>query len=237
MRGSKVLILGFTWPEPSSTAAGTRMMQLIQFFKERNCSVIFACATKKQEHALNLSEINVQTANIKLNDTSFDRFVAELQPNITIFDRFLTEEQFGWRVAEFAPNSLRILDTEDLHSLRKIREEAVNKKQDFELNQWMTSLLTKRELASIFRCDLSLIISSFEYRLLTEKIKVNKSLLMHLPFTVEKINIKEQSKCNDFKSRQHFISIGNGLHKPNVDALIFLKKKSGLSFVKVCLLR
>lgn len=40
----------------------------------------------------------------------------------------MIEEQFGWRVAEFAPNAFRILNTEDLHALRKAREEAHKKR-------------------------------------------------------------------------------------------------------------
>ena len=43
------------------------------------------------------------------------------------------EEQFGWRVAQTCPNALTILDTEDLHFLRAIREKDFknNKKKLF----------------------------------------------------------------------------------------------------------
>ena len=44
-----------------------------------------------------------------------------------LFDRFMMEEQFGWRVAENCPNALRILDTEDLHFLRKTRHQQLKK--------------------------------------------------------------------------------------------------------------
>lgn len=45
-----------------------------------------------------------------------------------LFDRFMTEEQFGWRVDEICPEAVKILDTEDLHFLRKTRIEAFKKK-------------------------------------------------------------------------------------------------------------
>jgi hypothetical protein len=44
-----------------------------------------------------------------------------LNPDIVVFDRYMTEEQFGWRVIKNCPKALRILDTEDLHFLRKAR--------------------------------------------------------------------------------------------------------------------
>ena len=32
----KLLIIGFVWPEPKSSAAGSRMMQLIHYFQSQN---------------------------------------------------------------------------------------------------------------------------------------------------------------------------------------------------------
>ena len=38
----KLLIIGFVWPEPKSSAAGSRMMQLIKSFQEHNYQITFA---------------------------------------------------------------------------------------------------------------------------------------------------------------------------------------------------
>ena len=89
-----------------------------------------------------------------LNDSGFDAFVKKLDPNIVLFDRFFTEEQFGWRVTEFAPNALRILDTEDLHSLRQVREQLFKNNIPFTVEKWLQSDVTKREIAAIYRSDL-----------------------------------------------------------------------------------
>src|SRR5690606_37474589 len=108
---------------------------------------------------------NISVKNIQLNDASFDEFIKELNPEIVLFDRYISEEQFGWRVSENCPDVLKILDTEDLHFLRKAREEAVKKEIPvYEAN--LFSETAKRELASILRCDLSLIISEYEMELL-----------------------------------------------------------------------
>ena len=46
----------------------------------------------------------------------------------------MMEEQFGWRVAEQCPDALRILDTEDLHCLRKGRQQAFKEDKPFNIS-------------------------------------------------------------------------------------------------------
>ena len=122
----KVLFIGVNWPEPT-TAAGTRIMQIIQILLNANFDVTFCSTAATSDYSYDLESLNVAKVNIELNNSSFDTFISALQPNIVIFDRFLTEEQFGWRVIEQVPNALRILDTEDLHSLRVVRGELYKK--------------------------------------------------------------------------------------------------------------
>ena len=49
-----------------------------------------------------LHAMGIHTHTIKLNDASFDAFVAGMDagrgPAMAVFDRFSLEEQFGWRV-------------------------------------------------------------------------------------------------------------------------------------------
>ena len=217
-----LLIIGHTFPEPTTTAAGTRMMQLISLFQEQKFSITFASTTLVSEKSVDLSKFNINVKSIRLNDSSFDKFIKEISPSIVMFDRFITEEQFGWRVAEQCPKALRILDTEDLHFLRKARQEAVKTQN----NTNEVNLLTetaKREIASIYRCDLSLIISEVEMEILQDTFKVDSSILHYLPFLVEKK--LEKTSFPKFEERNHFITIGNLLHKPNVDSVLFLKKE------------
>ena len=121
----QLLIIGHTFPEPSTTAAGSRMMQLIELFKEEKYQITFASTAAVSEKTANLQRQHISIENIKLNDVSFDEFIKKLNPEIVVFDRYITEEQFGWRVSENCPKALKILDTEDLHFLRKARQEAI----------------------------------------------------------------------------------------------------------------
>jgi hypothetical protein len=235
-----LLVIGYVWPEPKSSAAGSRMLELIELFLVQNWQVVFASAAALSEHRADLPSLGVQEQSIELNNSSFNEFIAELKPDAVLFDRFFTEEQFGWRVEQVCPNALRLLDTEDLHSLRHARHQLLKQSQKTAENetarqsanpvlvdadelyaQMCGDDMTQREIAAIFRCDLSLMISQFEIELLTRYFSVPKQLLHYSPFL--KVQIAEQNVLPSFNERQHFISIGNFRHEPNWDAVLYLK--------------
>lgn len=218
----KALLLGMVWPEPNSSAAGTRMMQLIALLQENGYDIIFASAAQEGDFSFDFSATNVVKQKIKLNCTSFDAFVAALKPELVLFDRYITEEQFGWRVIEQCPNALRLLDTEDLHCLRLSRQKAVKKGRVFELTDLVTEPIAKREIASILRCDLSLIISEFEMNVLQDVFKIDNDLLFYLPLFY---NQRDSMHLKKYQSRKDFVFIGNFLHEPNWDAVKQLKEK------------
>ncbi|ANW95198.1 glycosyltransferase [Wenyingzhuangia fucanilytica] len=214
-----LLIIGYVWPEPTATAAGSRMLQIIEQFKLLGYTITFASPAQKPTTAFNLSSINVTAETILLNDVSFDTFIKQLNPNVVLFDRFMMEEQFGWRVAEICPDVIRILDSEDLHFLRKARHEAVKKGCDLPKGI-IQSEEAKREIASIYRCDVTLTISDFEMSYLKEVYQIPEKLLWYLPFLVEIDNSLKPT----FKERQDFLFIGNFIHAPNWDAVLQLKQ-------------
>jgi len=200
-------------PEPASTAAGSRMMQLVRVFEENQYRISFLTASNNVE----FSE-KMEVEKIEINNESFDEKIRNLNPDVVLFDRYVTEEQFGWRVSENCPNAVKIIDTEDLHFLREARRKAYVEKREIANKDYLNDVF-KREIASILRCDLSLIISEFEFQLLTEKFKINPDILFYMPFLTEKIE-KNQT---DFAKRKHFVSIGNFLHEPNWQTVLKLK--------------
>ncbi|MCK6608546.1 MAG: glycosyltransferase family 4 protein [Flavobacterium sp.] len=214
-----LVIIGAVWPEPNSTAAGNRMLQLISLFQKKDYEITFLCSASKSDFSFDLNQISVQTKDIELNDSSFDAEIKALNPNVVLFDRFMIEEQYGWRVMENCPNALRILDTEDLHFLRKAREVAFKQNRELVFEDYISDVF-KREMASIYRCDLTLLISEYEMQLATETFKIDASLLFYLPFLSEEIN----PNVPKFEARNHFVSIGNFLHEPNWQTVLQLKQ-------------
>jgi glycosyltransferase involved in cell wall biosynthesis len=217
----KVLVIGYVWPEPNSSAAGTHMMSLLNAFTAQNWQVEFATPAQRTEHMVNLDDFGITSQSIALNCESFDEYVKGYNPDIVMFDRFMMEEQFGWRVDKHCPNAIKILDTEDLQCLRNARHEAHKGEREFTTSD-LHSDIAKREIAAILRCDLSLIISSYEMELLNSVFKVEPSLLHHLPFMVDLTSLPETTKS--FDERQHFMTIGNFRHAPNWDAVLYLQK-------------
>jgi len=101
------------------------------------------------------------------------------------------EEAFGWRVRQHCPKALRIIDTQDLHFLRRGREcilgaggahacllvsflvatmdEIMEYKGDVSDNVFL------REIAAILRSDMSFLVSTHELSILTRTWKIPKS--------------------------------------------------------------
>jgi len=238
-RPQHILILGYVWPEPRSSAAGSRMFELIELFRAQHWQVIFASAAALSEHRADLAALEVEEKSIALNCDSFDAFVAALQPDLVLFDRFFTEEQFGWRVERACPTALRVLDTVDLHCLRDARQRVLKgalADAGQSPNQCLLTLNTElaelyaamadgdmaqREVAAIYRSDLTLLLSPFEMQLLQQQFGVPAALLQHCPL----MGIQALTDSPAFAQREHFVSIGNFRHAPNWDAVLCLKQQ------------
>ena len=216
----KVLFIGLVWPEPASSAAGWRILQLVDFFRKNKYDVHFASSAQWSEFSYPLEELGIKRHTITLNHSGFDAWIGSLKPDIVVFDRFVTEEQFGWRVRENVPEAFTVLDTEDLHFVRKARETAYKKNKEID---YFTED-AKREIASILRSDLSLIISEWEMNLLAEMFSVPLGILHYLPFLQEALSDEIIDRLPAFSERLHFMFIGNFIHEPNYQTVLQLKK-------------
>lgn len=213
----KILIIGQHFPEPATTAAGVRMMQIIKSFQIAEYEIHFACASLASKFSYPLSSIGVQTHHIQLNDDHFNLLLQREQFNVVLYDRFHIEEQYGWRVNQELPKALTILDTEDIHFLRKAREKAIV--STTKADECLYGKDAIREIAAIYRCDLTLIISSKEMEILQSEYSIPQSILCYFPLCIDNLLTKEDVS---FQERNDFMFIGNGNHAPNVDAVKYL---------------
>ncbi|VVM38365.1 hypothetical protein PS858_01268 [Pseudomonas fluorescens] len=235
-RATKVLVIGYVWPEPRSSAAGGYVMQLLGTFLQQGWDVTFSSPAGAGEHQEDLTALGIREVPIELNNSSFDVFVRELAPDIVLFEQFMMEEQFGWRVEKHCPDALRVLGTQDLQSLRHARHQRLKDRlkardddndfselfapalrEEFEL--MADTDLAKREIAALYRCDLNLMISETEIELLVEQFKVPRSLLHWCPLMVDLPSVPPAG----FEERADFLSIGNFRHAPNWDAVLWMK--------------
>lgn len=236
----KVLYIGYVWPEPNSSAAGSRTMEFLRLFRLQNWQVVFASVAALSPHRADLQALQIEEKQLALNCDSFDEFILSYQPDLVVFDRFFTEEQFGWRIERHCPQALRVLDTCDLHSLREARHRLlkqalhppteahtgtsaallVRATNHVELYRAMCEDdIAQREIAAIYRCDLSLMISQVEVDLLRDYFQVPDDLLCCNNLM---LMTPISSTLPSFDERQHFVSIGNFRHAPNWDAALYM---------------
>ncbi|WP_367371622.1 glycosyltransferase [Pseudomonas lini] len=235
-RATKVLVIGYVWPEPRSSAASGHVMQILDTFLQQGWDITFSSPAGTGEHRADLTALGIREVPIELNNSSFDTFVNELAPDIVLFDQFMMEEQFGWRVEKHCPDALRVLETSDLQSLRHARHQRLKERlkasddtndfselfapalpEEFEL--MADTDLAKREIAALYRCDLNLMISEVEIELLVEQFKLPRNLLHWCPLMVDAPSVPPPA----FEDRAHFLSIGNFRHAPNWDAVLWMK--------------
>lgn len=232
----KVLVIGYVWPEPRSSAAGGHVMQILETFLSEGWDVTFSSPARPGENRADLVALGIHEVPIELNNSSFDAFIRELAPDIVLFDQFMMEEQFGWRVEKHCPNALRLLETSDLQSLRHARHQRLKDRlkaddhsQDFsdlfapalhqEFQLMADTEMAKREIAALYRCDLNLMVSEIEIELLVEHFGLPRSLLLWCPLMLD----LPDAPSVPFDGRAHFLSIGNFRHAPNWDAVLWMK--------------
>jgi hypothetical protein len=213
----KLLWIGTVWPEPDATAAGGRTVRLLKACQEAGHEVRFVSPCQENPYQNALESLGIRTERLLPNDAAFDSYLLAYKPEIVCFDRFMIEEQFSWRVREQVPEALRILDTVDLHSLRRERQRSVASGD--QSSSTPLSDDTLRELAAIYRSDLSLIISSAEAYLLKDRFGVPGSLLEVTGFFYP-----DPPPFRGWEERENLVFIGNGLHQPNLDAVRYLKR-------------
>jgi len=138
------------------------------------------------------------------------------------------EEQFGWQIHGLVPHALRVIDTQDLHLVRTMRQHIIETQGGCIADAVRAvpsaeDSTTQRELASMYRSDLNLICSSDEMTLLQNTLNFpsNKIALASFFFPPS----EPLEKLPRFQNRKNFVTIGNFHHKPNNDSLEFLARE------------
>jgi len=229
MNEARVIIFSTVWPEPSSSAAGVRQMQWVHLFRGLGYQVTLISPSKvKNENdwgSLKVPE-GVDVLPLPLNQESVQDELKRLAPVIVMFDRFILEEQFGPHVYLACPDALILMETQDLHFVRRAREELKEKfleTQDFPSSFYQTETAL-RETASIQRVDFSFVVSSYEEQLLREEFQIPNTKVKWLPFFYEKpIEVKENRLR--FEQKKDFCWIGNFRHAPNIDGLRWFRNE------------
>lgn len=120
------MFVSFLWPESSSSAAGVRTTSLLRAFQSWGWNVHYLACARPNAHTESLEAEGIRTHHVSPNRGElFEAALSAAAPDAVVFDRFMAEEAFSFRVRAAAPAAARILDMQDLHSLRYARQAAV----------------------------------------------------------------------------------------------------------------
>jgi hypothetical protein len=211
------LIFSTVFPEPASSAAGVRQMQWIRILLEFTDRVVLASPSAlktERDWGFQAMPAGVELISLPLNDWTQVDWIRELAPSIVLFDRFITEEQFGPLVRDAVPGALRLLETQDLHFLRRSRGDGLKGPIH---DQPETAI---RETAAILRSDHSFVVSSYEAQLLNRDFGIGTDVVDWIPFAYSEGQVGE-----GFDSRSGFQFIGNFRHAPNLDGLRWFRSE------------
>ncbi len=208
---------------------GVRTWDLVDILmKSSEYEVSFISPGKMNNYTEEMKQKGIHTFQCQPNDAAFDTLLHQLKPNLVIFDRFVTEEQFGWRVRNIAPHAALIIDSQDLHSLRHARQDAILKGKTIEdivsTIPTVDSSELLREVSTIHRADHTLVVSSFEKHILTQHYGVPAEKISLAPFYYPKVSV---SNFPSWEERRNFTMIGNFRHDPNKDQFKVLNVHQG----------
>jgi glycosyltransferase involved in cell wall biosynthesis len=209
----------YVWPEPRSSAAGVRTHELARLLREQGYSVHGFSPCTENEAMREWQDLGVVCHHQPANESSIEEKLKTISPEIVIYDRFVMEEQFGWRLRTAWPNATHVIDTQDLHCLRRAREKA-NKRGEAGAprNEDFGEDLV-RELASLHRADACFVVSSFEHQwLLGQQYDANR--VFTLPFSAPL-----EAHIPSFEERAGFCFLGNFRHAPNLDGVLWMVKE------------
>ena len=253
------MFVSFLWPEASSSAAGVRTGSLLRAFQRWGWRVHFVACARPNEHESILAASGVATHHVPPNrGAEFEAALAAANPDAVIFDRFMAEEAFSFRVRAACPGAARILDMQDLHSLRYARQDAVKAGVDASTARRKAAERTRgvptvgadggavthaiepnlveaamaavpvagddklaRELASVHRCDLTMVCSPTETRLMRDVFGVPARKMIPASFFCD-LPEDARTAAPGFEPRHGFATIGTFHHPPNVDSARWL---------------
>jgi hypothetical protein len=244
LRGARCMLVSTVFPEPGASAAGVRDFHLMEMLKRAGCEhvLLTSPAGNQTAAAAAVARFQCRTVQIKSNSTCFDALVADFKPDLVIMDRFVMEEQFGWRIRRVCPDAVRVLDTQDLHFLRRARQSLIeaqipadklhsqpavltSKVIDAGLHLPLTDQTLCRELSSAHRSDLVLTVSPYEQHLLVHHMGVSEHKVAMAPFLYDDSAVARAASSRfdgalrPFAERKHFFTIGNCRHAPNADSV------------------
>ena len=233
-----VMVVSSLYPHPSASAAGVRThFMLDRFTNHSSIDHVHYLTGAAPNDSIEKNYPDVTFHHIPPNDSvKMESLLGRIGSNISmvLFDRFYAEEAYSFHFKEHCSQAIRIVDMQDMHSLRLGRERIIlnnhgldhsvvedpfhKLEESIQYEPTIQDEVLLRELASLNRSDLILVCSPCEMALL-EKFGIRPNKLVAASFWVEPTEVTKTAARTAFASRNNFVFLGGFKHPPNVDTV------------------
>jgi len=129
LEGVRVAYYTMAWPQRNASAGSVRVFSILRSLQHAGAAVTMLCPGKPSNHSKELGECGVDPVRNATNALADEASHAlnGIRPHAVIFNGLAAEEHFGWQVRQWAqhqdlPCPPMVLDTQDLHGVRLMRE-------------------------------------------------------------------------------------------------------------------
>ena len=208
----RVLVVDAMTPEPTRDSGSLRLCAMLRLLGAQGWSTTFM-PDDGRASATEISELGALGVEVLCRPWASDvpRWLREHGGDLhaVILCRHTVAGQYAGLVRRHAPQAKLLFDTVDLHFLR---EQRAAKLRGNAMMAKGAKASRHSELALIAQCDITLVVSPYEQKLLTQLVPQARVELLS--------NIQEVHACrNGHKGRADLVFIGGYGHPPNSDAI------------------
>lgn len=214
-RGRRVLILDLDFPHADRDSGSVRMFNMLLLLRELGCHVLFwatgACVRDDDARMLERHGVEIVLAPSRVGALRWWHDHGE-SVDLVMLSRLPVAKASMRLARRYASQARLVFDTVDLHFLRVARGAAL--RHDREQAAWAEQL-RRTELKLMRRADLTLVVSEYEKKLLSELVPAVDVRILS--------NVHDVYGCSQpFEVRSGLLFLGNFHHGPNVDAARWL---------------
>lgn len=208
-----ILVVEACMITPDQDSGSIRMLNLLKLLKREGYHVTFVADNLEYQarYVAQLQQLGVEVYYNEWTGGSVGKLIKRLGRDLDyiIFCRHYIAGQYVPDVRQLAPGAKIIFDTVDLHFVREEREATLHNN-----NAMLKAAKATREqeLALIRSCDVTLVVSDFEKKLLAElvpeaRVEIVSNIHSHTP------------ERPGYAAREGILFVGGFRHPPNIDAI------------------
>ncbi|HUI30864.1 MAG TPA: glycosyltransferase [Candidatus Acidoferrales bacterium] len=221
----RILVIDPYLPLFDRAAGSLHLFNILKILRKMNYHITFISANGdlKARYLPILEEMGIETfagdpdltGNTRDRKIDYQKLFQERQFDFALIDFWYLAEYYLPMIKKFSPLTTVIIDTEDVHFVREMREAEL--KNDIELKKTAVEN-KKRELAVYSKTDKLWVVTEEDKRALAQE-------LSNKPIEIRPVIHEMREVQKGFENRSGILFVGNFNHTPNADAVEFFLKE------------